>query len=184
LIDEHGSILLTVPYTDTFPWPVATAGTGHSLILANPSYGEGDPRAWAISDMVGGSPGQMESFPSQPVAQCRHQRSAGALGESRRAQFVELYNHSTNGDLSGCILTDNTATNQFVIPRARPSVRRDLFPLTPRGLHPESGRRHHLFHQARRQPRAGCVQFEGQAERRLLMAAGRTAPMTFTRCNR
>ncbi|HTV61984.1 MAG TPA: lamin tail domain-containing protein, partial [Verrucomicrobiae bacterium] len=45
LLDEQGSVLLTVPYSDTFPWPVAADGTGHSIILANPSYGEGDPRA-------------------------------------------------------------------------------------------------------------------------------------------
>ena len=32
-------------------------------------------------------------------------------------QFIELYNHSTNSvDVSGCILTDDPATNKFVIP--------------------------------------------------------------------
>jgi hypothetical protein len=32
-------------------------------------------------------------------------------------QFIELYNHSTNSvDVSGCILTDDPATNEFVIP--------------------------------------------------------------------
>jgi hypothetical protein len=67
LLDEQGSLLLTVPYSDTYPWPVATSGTGHSLVLANPSYGEGDPRAWTISDVVGGSPGAMDCFHPSPL---------------------------------------------------------------------------------------------------------------------
>ena len=51
LLDEQSNVLLTVPYTDIYPWPVAADGTGHSMVLANPTYGEGDPRAWDISDV-------------------------------------------------------------------------------------------------------------------------------------
>ena len=65
LLDEQGAVLLTVPYSNVYPWPVAADGTGHSLVLANPTYGEEDARAWDISDVVGGSPGQME--PSGPA---------------------------------------------------------------------------------------------------------------------
>jgi hypothetical protein len=67
LLDEQTNVLLTVPYTDVYPWPVATDGTGHSLVLAYPTYGEGDPRAWDISDTVGGSPGQMDGFTPSPL---------------------------------------------------------------------------------------------------------------------
>jgi hypothetical protein len=117
LIDEHGAILLTVPYTDTFPWPVAADGSGHSIILANPSYGEGDPRAWAISDIVGGSPGQMESFHPSPLRNVFINEVLAHSENSAVPPFLELYNHSSQTvDLSGCILTDNTASNQFVIP--------------------------------------------------------------------
>jgi hypothetical protein len=116
LIDEHGSILLTVPYTDVFPWPVAAAGTGHSIFLANPSYGEGDPRAWAISDIVGGSPGQMESFHPSPLRNVVINEVLAHSENPAVPAFVELYNHSSQTvDLTGCILTDDTATNQFVI---------------------------------------------------------------------
>ena len=79
------NVLLTVPYSSTYPWPVAADGTGHSIVLANPTYGEGDPRAWDISDVVGGSPGQMDAIHSQPAAQRGHQRNSAALGKSRRA---------------------------------------------------------------------------------------------------
>ena len=43
LLDEVGAVLLTIPYSNVSPWPVAPDGTGHSLVLAHPSYGEGDP---------------------------------------------------------------------------------------------------------------------------------------------
>ncbi len=116
LFDEQGRLLLTVPYTDKYPWPIAASGSGHSLILASPTYGEGDPRAWAISDQVGGSPGQMESFHPSPL---RNVVINEVLAHSERGAppFLELYNHSSQSvDLSGCILTDDTTTNQFVIP--------------------------------------------------------------------
>jgi hypothetical protein len=117
LLDEQGSVLLTVPYSDTYPWPVATAGTGHSLILANPSYGEGDPRAWTISDVVGGSPGAMECFHPSPLRNVVINEVLAHSENPAVPQFVELYNHSPNSvDLSGCILTDDANTNQYVLP--------------------------------------------------------------------
>jgi hypothetical protein len=117
LLDEQGSILLTVPYSNIYPWPVAAQGSGHSIVLANPTYGEGDPRAWDISDVVGGSPGTMDSFHPSPLRNIvlneflAHSENASVL------QFIELYNHSNQtNDLSGCILTDDSATNKFIIP--------------------------------------------------------------------
>ena len=116
LLDEQGSLLLKVPYSNIYPWPVAADGTGHSIVLANPSYGEGDPRAWDISDVTGGSPGAMEAFRPSPLRSVvlnevlAHSENAGV------PQFVELYNHSNaTNDLSGCILTDDASLNKFVI---------------------------------------------------------------------
>ena len=117
MLDEQGSLLLEVPYSNVYPWPVAADGTGHSIVLANPSYGESDPRAWDISDVIGGSPGVMEAFRPSPLRSVvineilAHSENAGV------PQFIELYNHSTNSvDVSGCILTDDPKTNKFVIP--------------------------------------------------------------------
>jgi regulation of enolase protein 1 (concanavalin A-like superfamily) len=116
LIDEQGAVLLTVPYSNVYPWPVAAEGTGHSIVLANPSYGEGDPRAWDISDVVGGSPGQMEAFHPSPLRSVVINEFL-AHTDPPDYDYIELYNHSTNAvDLSGCILTDDPATNKFVIP--------------------------------------------------------------------
>jgi hypothetical protein len=117
LLDEHGAALLTVPYSATYPWPVAALGTGHSIVLARPSYGEGDPRAWAISDVVGGSPGAMESFRPGSLRDVVINEILAHAENTNVTQYVELYNHSNQtNDLSDCILTDDTSTNKFVIP--------------------------------------------------------------------
>jgi len=117
LLDEHGNVLLTAPYNDTYPWPVAADGTGHSIVLANPTYGEGDPRAWDISDTVGGSPGQADTFHPSPLRSVVINEILPHSENPAVPQFIELYNHSANRvDVSGCILTDDPTTNKFVIP--------------------------------------------------------------------
>ena len=117
LLDEQTNVLLTAPYTDVYPWPVATGGTGHSLVLANPTYGEGDPRAWDISDVVGGSPGQMDGFTPSALRNVVINEILPHSENPAVPQFIELYNHgSIRNDVSGCILTDDPTTNKFVIP--------------------------------------------------------------------
>jgi hypothetical protein len=117
VLDEQSNVLLTVPYTDTYPWPVAADGTGHSIVLANPTYGEGDPRAWDISDAVGGSPGQLDPFTPSPLRNVVINEILPHTENLAVPQFIELYDHSTNSvDVSGCILTDDPTTNKFVIP--------------------------------------------------------------------
>jgi hypothetical protein len=117
VLDEHSNVLLTVPYTDVYPWPVAASGTGHSIVLANPTYGEGNPRAWDISDTVGGSPGQIDPFTPSPLRSVVINEILPHTENPAVPQFIELYNHSTASvDVSGCILTDDPATNEFVIP--------------------------------------------------------------------
>jgi len=116
LLDEQTNVLLTVPYSNVPPWPVATDSTGHSLVLAYPTYGEGDPRAWDISDTVGGSPGQMDAFTPSSLRNVVINEFL-AHTDPPDYDYIELYNHGTNSvDISGCILTDNAATNKFVIP--------------------------------------------------------------------
>ncbi|MGA2684643.1 MAG: lamin tail domain-containing protein, partial [Verrucomicrobiota bacterium] len=117
LLDEQTNVLLTVPYDDVYPWPVATDGTGHSLVLAYPTYGEGDPRAWDISDTVNESPGQMDGYTPSPLRNVVINEILPHSENSSVPQFIELYNHSTNTvNVSGCILTDDPTTNKFVIP--------------------------------------------------------------------
>jgi hypothetical protein len=117
LLDEQTNVLLTVPYSNLYPWPVGAAGEGHSIVLANPTYGEGDPRAWAISDTMGGSPGQMDGFTPSPLRNVVINEILPHSENPAVPQFIELYNHSAvSNDISGCILTDDVTTNKFVVP--------------------------------------------------------------------
>ena len=99
LLDEETNVLLTVPYSDVYPWPVATGGTGHSLILSNPSYGEGDPRAWDISTLAGGSPGRGRCYPASPFGNVLINEILPHSENPGVPQFIELYNHGSTATL-------------------------------------------------------------------------------------
>ena len=114
LENDQGAVFLEVSYRNQPPWPVAADGAGHSLVLARPSFGEGDSKAWAASRTVGGSPGGPEVYEPEPrAAVVINEILASAVWPA--LDFVELYNHSTNTiDLSGCGLSDDPTTNKFV----------------------------------------------------------------------
>jgi hypothetical protein len=116
LRNNSGGVVLEVNYANDPPWPVGADGTGHSLVLARPSYGENDPAAWSLSDRVGGSPGVNETYPTDPLRDVVINEIL-AHTDPPLLDTIELYNHSNVAtDLSGCILTDNATTNKFIIP--------------------------------------------------------------------
>ena len=117
LRDEMGAQKLATDFGTRDPWPVAADGSGHSLVLANPSYGEADPRAWAISAVRGGNPGQMDTLPPVDPASKVVMNEVLAHTDLPQLDTVELYNGSTQpADVSGCVLTDDVRTNRFRIP--------------------------------------------------------------------
>jgi len=59
---SHSRVPVDGAYSNVYPWPVATDGTGHSLVLAYPSYGEGDARRVDIKRHSRGSPGRWSPF--------------------------------------------------------------------------------------------------------------------------
>ena len=110
------AVYLEVPYGSLQPWTGAADGTGHSLVLKKPSYGEGFLEAWGVSEVLGGSPGAMDGY--RPHA-ARHVviNEVAAHVSSGQSAFVEFYNHdSASADLSGCLLTDFPGTNRFIVP--------------------------------------------------------------------
>ena len=111
-----GAVLLEARYDSAPPWPVAADGAGHSLVLARPSFGEGNVEAWAASDTVGGSPGRPEPVTPDPLRNVVINEFL-AHTDASAEDYIELYNHgSTAVDISGCFLTDDRNTNKFVIP--------------------------------------------------------------------
>lgn len=109
-------VLLEVEYDSRTPWPASADGSGHSLVLARPSYGENNPRAWDQSDAFGGSPGRMDGVRYEPLRNVVINEFL-AHTDLPQLDFIELYNHSTNSiNLTGCWLSDTPATNRFRIP--------------------------------------------------------------------
>jgi Lamin Tail Domain/CotH kinase protein len=113
LRNRQGAVLLVINYQDSPPWPEGADGTGHSLVLARPSYGEDDFRAWSQSDVVGGSPGGPDPQGPELLASL-------VINEwqnhSDPVDWIELYNHSNIPvDLSGAWLSDDPATNKYRI---------------------------------------------------------------------
>ncbi len=116
LRNPRGAILLEVNYGSQAPWPTAADGAGHSLVLARPSFGEADPRAWTASDLVGGSPDMAETVRSDPLASILINEWLAHTDDPQQ-DFIELFNASgAPVDISGCILTDAPAANRFTIP--------------------------------------------------------------------
>ncbi len=116
LRNRQGAVLLEVNYSDAPPWPVSADGSGHSLVLARPSFGENDSRAWAQSDVAGGSPGRADPVGNEPLASVVINEWIAHTDTPVR-DAIELYNHgNTAVDLSGAYLSDSPDTNRFRIP--------------------------------------------------------------------
>ena len=127
LFNELSGLMLEVNYDNSAPWPVAADGTGHSLVLRRPSYGENDPRAWDASDVIGGSPGHADAWGREPLRGVVINEFLANSDAPGVVDFIELYNAGNSSvDLSSCWLSDDPATNKFRIP--------DSTTLGPRGF--------------------------------------------------
>ncbi len=113
--NEIGGILFEVEYNDKAPWPVAAFGTGHSMVLNRPSYGENDPCAWSASDLIGGSSGADESQSTEPASEVVINEYL-AHTDLPYVDYIELFNAGTSAvDLSGAWLSDEAGTNKYRI---------------------------------------------------------------------
>lgn len=110
------AVLLEVNYTDTHPWPISPDRKGHSLVLARPSFGEDDLRAWAQSDRIDGSPGRADPVTHEPTDSIVFNEWL-AHTDPPLEDRLEIYNHGNDPvDLSGVWITDDPDTNKFRIP--------------------------------------------------------------------
>ncbi len=116
LRSRDNALLLEINYTDTHPWPISADRGGHSLVLARPSFGENDLRAWAQSDRIDGSPGRADPITSEPTDSVVFNEWLAHTDPPLTDAF-ELYNHGNDPvDLSGVWVTDDPDTNKFRIP--------------------------------------------------------------------
>lgn len=115
LLNQSGAVLFEVSYQDRPPWPLASDGAGHSLVLARPSFGESEPRAWEASDRIGGSPGKVEGVlesPLPPIQINEVWRHPTRPGDG----FIELFNQSSEIlDISDSQIISNFPDETFHI---------------------------------------------------------------------
>jgi hypothetical protein len=115
LLGDRGAVLLELEYNDRAPWPELADGAGHSLVLARPSYGEGDPRAWGASRVKGGSPGMPEAVGINSLIGLRI--NEWLMPDDPGDGFVELFNAgSEEADLGGVRLGRAPASMTFAVP--------------------------------------------------------------------
>jgi len=80
-----------------------------------PIFRRGRRRAWAASDVIGGTR-RREVIGSNPYRTVVINEFLAHTDEPAK-DFIELHNYHTQElSLAGCVLTDNPATNQFIIP--------------------------------------------------------------------
>ena len=116
VFDSFGALKLEFEYSPKAPWPVAADGGGVSLVLARPSYGSDDPRAWSASEVVGGSPGTYDAIQPSPLRDVVINEFLAHTDDPQK-DYLELFNRGkAEVDLSGCILTDDPTTNRFRLP--------------------------------------------------------------------
>lgn len=102
----NDAIVLEADWNDGPDWHASADGSGHSLILERPSYGEGDPRAWNTSSVIGGTPNAPDAPPS---ATLNHVKINEILAHSTTGDdFIELFNSSpASVNIGGCWLSDD-----------------------------------------------------------------------------
>ncbi|MDD4174062.1 MAG: lamin tail domain-containing protein, partial [Kiritimatiellae bacterium] len=116
LHDALGAWLSTVTYGDDPPWPVAADGSGHTLVLARPSYGERDADGWSASALPGGSPGAAD--PARPATFEAVLINEVLAHSGATPGFIELHNLAdTPRALGGCVLKrDDLGAPGYLIP--------------------------------------------------------------------
>lgn len=139
LKDRKGKVLLSVRFSNKRPWPAAADGGGHSLVLARPSYGENDYRAWTISDYRGGSPGSHDKLDVNMASTIVINEICANPATDER--FIEIYNRTGfSPDLTDYVLTDNITKMKYRIPRTIhiPPYGRYSFPASMLGFSPSA----------------------------------------------
>lgn len=135
LLSDAGAVYLDIAYRDKSPWPLAPDGTGHSLALVRPSYGEEDPRSWGPSTRPGGSPGSWEFTDGNPLRNLFLNEFLARPVQGGPAAFVELYNHSNVAlDLEGCGLGYHPTQPEYLFPKGSRIEPRGFLALTPAQL--------------------------------------------------
>jgi hypothetical protein len=114
LYNEKDSLVVSVHYLDSIPWPVGADGRGLTMELVNPYQSLNDPNNW-FNSCIGGSPGLPYTPCDEPVV--ISEICNNPPPDPYMADYIELWNTSAESvDISGWILKDKVDTHKYVIP--------------------------------------------------------------------
>lgn len=101
---------LTLTYNDGNGWPGIADGVGFSLVINNPQGDPNDPSNWRGSAQDGGSPGDSENDPNNPVVVINEALTHTDLPQ---VDTVEIYNPTgQTADIRGWFISDDRLTPQ------------------------------------------------------------------------
>lgn len=114
LYDLSNTLIKSVNYVDSMPWPKAADGLGSSLEILNYTGDSNDPANW-IAGCPGGSPGVAYSACDYDVL--ISEVNYHCADDFNTKNWVELWNHSgASVDISNWIFRDNNINHHFDIP--------------------------------------------------------------------
>lgn len=61
LLDNQNSLIDSVKYGSSYPWPIEPNGAGYTLELKNPMADNNQAQNWTASNVIGGTPGKINS---------------------------------------------------------------------------------------------------------------------------
>jgi hypothetical protein len=107
--DTANNVIFSVTYNNKEPWPLAAAGLGSSLVLADPFTSADNPSNWVASAQLNGSPGGPDRFFVRDVVI----NEVLAHTDPPQEDAVELRNLTTNAiSLAGWYLSDDNAVRK------------------------------------------------------------------------
>ncbi len=120
LLDPNGAVIHSVTYDDSFPWPTAADGHGHSLELSDPYADPDAAGSWFASSNPLGSPGSANPIPAPPrvlLSEILTENLGTTPHEGSLPDWIELHNPTTSSaQLGNWSISDNSNPRRYVFP--------------------------------------------------------------------
>lgn len=114
IFNNVGTLISSVNYIDSLPWPRGADGLGRTLEVLNPAGNLNDPSNW-FDGCMGGSPGQAYSPCTDALVFSEINYNSDSLFDTD--DWIELQNTSNAPiNIGDWILYDKVDTNDFTIP--------------------------------------------------------------------
>lgn len=124
------SVIFSMDYRDTAPWPGGTDGGGRSMALISPGLNPADPASWRPGTNAGGTPGTADSTTFTGTANADSDGDGAsdfmeyAMGtaEKNPASLPQLSGHYENGAFTITFTKAGAADDAGVMPELSPDL--------------------------------------------------------------